>query len=142
MADSAGQLPVFCETALEALDYTVKACGGYKAVGAAMRGDKAPDQAGQWLRDCMNANKPEKLGPDQVDQLLAYGRERGVHVYMQYLAARHGYAAPIALTSEDKAAVQTAAVLRVAKQISLALGELTSLGVDVNALIATQGPAK
>src|SRR5258708_37889344 len=86
------QLPVFADWN-DALDGVVHALGGYKKVGTLLRPEwqARPEAASQWLRDCLNAEKRERLDPDQVLMLLRLAREAGYHAAEFWLAARIGY---------------------------------------------------
>lgn len=83
----------FYEDVNDALIALVTALGGYKKVGPSMRPELPIDQAAQWLRDCMNPARREKLSPEQVILLLRYGRECGFHAAMHFLAFATGYKA-------------------------------------------------
>lgn len=124
---------LFFESVAEVLDHTIKALGGYKFVGAALRGDKAPDQAAQWLRDCLNPEKREKLDPDQLFVLVRMGREKGVHAYMQYLSAELRYAPPKALSDDEKREADAAVLVTAMQQVAQIFNGLRAQGVDVSA---------
>lgn len=133
------QQSLFFENVHEVLDYTIKALGGYKKVGAAMKPERAPDAAAQWLRDCLNSDKREKLGPDEVLMIARLGREKGVHAYAQFMAAQLDYAAPVPLTPEDKADAQRDALLRAGLAIAEQVRLLQASGIDLSELAAVAG---
>lgn len=85
------QQELFFETAEEALAAVVAAAGGFKSVGHRMRPDLAADQAGNWLRDCLNPHKRDKLSPGQLVLLLAEGKRAGAHGAMHYFEREAGY---------------------------------------------------
>lgn len=98
------QVPLFFESPEEALSHLVGALGGAKTVAAAMRPDLSPDNAARWLKDCLNADRRERLAPGQVMYLLRLGREHGIHDAMNYLAGDCGYATPEPITAADEQA--------------------------------------
>lgn len=98
------QSALFHESITDALREVVQALGGIKKVGAAMRPEKTVDEAARWLADCLNADRREKLCPEQVLWLLREGRKTGCHAAMSYLAGEAGYAAPITIEPEDELA--------------------------------------
>lgn len=65
------------ESIYDALRACVHVLGGFKKVGPMMRptfGDAA-----QWLRNCVNAEHPQKLDPEQVMWLLGAACHAGFH---------------------------------------------------------------
>lgn len=82
---------LFFDDLNDALRTVVQALGGMKAVGIRLWPDKAPDAAGRYLADCLNAAKSEKLSGDQILLLLRWGHDIGVHAGMQYIAQEAGY---------------------------------------------------
>lgn len=95
---------LFVDDIYVALNDVVRALGGYKRAGSAMRPELPADQAGRWLSDCLNRAKREKLDPDQVMWLLGKGREIGCHVAMHFIATTSGYAEPVMVEPEDEIA--------------------------------------
>ena len=81
------------ESVNDALVSAVKALGGYKPIGAKLRPELPPDQAGNWLRDCLNAGKREKLSPEQFVLILRMARESSYHAAMDFVAGDAGYKA-------------------------------------------------
>lgn len=75
----------------DALIDLVKICGGSKVVGLQMRPELSADDAGKWLRDCLNPDRREKLAPEQLVWLLRLGRERGHHDAMNFIGQDIGY---------------------------------------------------
>ena len=80
------------------------ALGGTKAVGSRMRPELSPDHAGRWLSDCLNADRREKLDPDQVMWLLKEARQVGSHGLMTYMTREAGYTAPQPVDPLDEVA--------------------------------------
>ena len=81
------------ETVNDALVSAVLALGGNKVIGAKLRPELPPDQAGNWLRDCLNPSKREKLSPEQFVLILRLAREKSYHAAMDFIAADTGYKA-------------------------------------------------
>jgi hypothetical protein len=80
----------------DALVDVVHQCGGSKEVASLLRPGMPADDAGRWLRDCLNPDRRELLSPERLLALLNLARQRGVHVAMQALGAETGYlVAPI-----------------------------------------------
>lgn len=78
----------------DALRHTVKALGGYDAVGADLWPGKTRKAAGAWLSDCLNPERPAKLDLEELSHVLRMARERGIHTGMHQLAEETGYARP------------------------------------------------
>jgi hypothetical protein len=81
------------ENVNDALQAAVKALGGYKKVGPKLRPELGEEAAGNWLRDCLNPSRREKLSPEQVIWLLRTAREAGYHSAMNFVAMDTGYKA-------------------------------------------------
>lgn len=79
------------ETFNDALIDVVKALGGSKVVGSAMRPELPASQAGAWLRDSLNPDRREKLSPEQVLFLLRRSCEVGYHGGMDFVGAQAHY---------------------------------------------------
>lgn len=99
-----GGLPIFMDWN-EALDSVVHALGGYKKVGVMLRPEleQKPNAAAQWLRDCLNPEKPERLNPDQVFMLLRLARTSDYHAAKHWMDAELGYEQGKPLKPEDEA---------------------------------------
>ena len=92
------------EDVLDALGEVVRALGGAKAVGSAMRPELPIDQAAQWVRDCLNANRRERFDPPQVLWMLRRGREANCHAAMHFFCDEAGYSRPAPLDPKDELA--------------------------------------
>ncbi len=77
----------------DALRDVVRELGGTKVVGHWLRPDLAPDQAGGWLKDCLNPERREKLSPRQVMAILRRAHDAGHHQLMEFIAGDSGYSA-------------------------------------------------
>jgi hypothetical protein len=83
----------FFEDINDALRQAVKALGGNKAVGSKLWPEKTATAAAQSMSDCLNADRREKLAPEQVVLILRMAREKGYHAAMQFIAFDTGYKA-------------------------------------------------
>jgi len=88
----------------DALTALVHALGGYKKVGVMLRPEwqTKPDAAAQWIRDCLNPDKREKLDGDQMLHLLRLGREVGFHAAKHWLDDELGYEKGAPLAPRDE----------------------------------------
>lgn len=96
------QQALFHESLADALQDCVRALGGAKSVGNAMRPEKTVDDARRWILDCLNPDRAEKFAPDQVLWILREARKVGCHAAMTYLARECGYADPQPIEPEDE----------------------------------------
>ena len=85
------QNPLFHEDWRDALRHTIKALGGFEAVGHDLWPAKSRKIAGSWLSDCLNAERPAKLDLEEIETTLRMARERGIHCAMHHLCDRVGY---------------------------------------------------
>lgn len=86
--------PLFHEDFRDALRHLVKALGGYEVVGADLWPSKLRKQAGNWLSDCLNPERPAKLDLEEVSALLRLGREAGIHCAIYQLCDELSYERP------------------------------------------------
>ncbi len=93
----------------DALDAVVHALGGYKKVGVLLRPElgSKPSSASQWLRDCLNQDRAERMNPDQVFMLLRLARAADYHAAKHWLDSELGYEQGRPLKPEDEAASLT-----------------------------------
>jgi hypothetical protein len=68
----------------------VSFAGGSKRVGPKVFPHKG-DKAGAWLDDCLNPDRPAKLGPEELVLICKLAAEVGFHGLMEYLARDLGY---------------------------------------------------
>jgi hypothetical protein len=89
----------------DALDGVVHALGGYKKVGVLLRPElnSKPQAASQWLRDCLNPDRAERLNPDQVFMLLRLARGIDYHAAKHWMDAELGYEQGRPLSPTDEA---------------------------------------
>jgi hypothetical protein len=98
-------LPIFADWN-DAITGVVHALGGYKKVGVLLRPElrEKPISAAQWLRDCLNPDRAERLNPDQVFMLLRLARQANYHAAKHWMDAELGYEQGRPLKPEDEAA--------------------------------------
>lgn len=83
----------FFESINDALNAAITALGGFKKVGPKLRPELSEDTAAQWLRDCLNAGRREKLSPEQFLLILRMAHDAGFHASMNFVAFTTGYRA-------------------------------------------------
>lgn len=88
------QQKLFITDIHDALGDLVRALGGPKAVGLALKPEKASDDAAGWIKDCLNRNRREKFDPEQILWLLRRGREVGCHEPINWICTQAGYSVP------------------------------------------------
>ena len=99
------QSRLFSEDIYDALSDVVRALGGPKRVGALLKGDAvSAEDAGRWVKDCLNRNRRERFDPNELVFLLRKGREIGCHSAMNFLADEAGYERPKPLEPRDEMA--------------------------------------
>lgn len=108
------------EDELDAVRDAVRALGGTKEVGYALRPDLKPDAAGAWLKDCLNSERREKLCLSQVVRVMRLAHDSGYHAPALYLAAEMGYSAQPVEPADEVAALQRAFIESVAHQRAIA----------------------
>jgi hypothetical protein len=98
------QEPLFIEDIYEAARTVAMALGGTKKTGALLRPDLPADKAGEWLANCLNRTRPEKLDPEQLLFLSREGRRVGCHAIASFVSSDGGYTQPVPINPEDEAA--------------------------------------
>ncbi|MEW8119885.1 MAG: hypothetical protein AB2792_22210 [Candidatus Thiodiazotropha sp.] len=88
------QVELFHEDIYEALRTCIGALGGAKKVGVLLRPEMAADKAGNWLNDCLNTAKRDKLDIEQVLYILKEARKVGCHAAMFFIADDCDYRRP------------------------------------------------
>lgn len=105
----------------DALADLVRALGGPKPVGAKLRPDLPVDQAGNWVRDCLNAHRREQFHPSQVVLLLRMARDAGFHGAKNFLDDDTGYTRSTPRDPQDEVAeLQRAFIESVSHQRQIA----------------------
>jgi hypothetical protein len=96
------QPSLFHEDIWQALSDCVRALGGAKKVGAKLRPEIDPLDAGRWLLDCLNSARKEKLCLEQVLLILREARAISCHAGMAFIAKDAGYTEPQPAEPEDE----------------------------------------
>jgi hypothetical protein len=90
MISPEASLPLY-EDMLDMLADLVRQLGGPKKVGPLLRGSMPIEAAAQWIRDCLNRERRERLDPEQLLHILRLAREAGIHSGKFWLDAELGY---------------------------------------------------
>ena len=113
----------------EALAGAVNALGGSKKVGTILRPEwkDRPEAASQWLRDCLNAAKPEKLHQDQILMLLRLAKAADYHATKHWIDAEVGYEQGKPISPMNEAAKLQRQVIEAAHILKESLAKLEKL---------------
>ncbi len=95
------QLSLVHESLADAVAEVAIACGGKKKLAEALW--PTNNGAHSHLLDCLNPDRPHKLGPDELISIARIGRERGVDSVARYLCAEMGYEMPRPLNPDQEA---------------------------------------
>jgi hypothetical protein len=91
----------FYEGIEDALKTAVQALGGAKEVGKALWPDKSADNAGRFLLDCLNTERPAKLDYSQLIWIFRAARDKGEHAPFLWFANEVGYEAKPITKAEE-----------------------------------------
>ena len=94
---------MIAESINDALIEAVKALGGSKTVGMAIWPAKGVEAAQRHLLACLNAERPEKLSPDEAHHVERLARSKGCHVIAEFRNHDLSYAEPVPLEPKDEA---------------------------------------
>ena len=94
----------FFEDINDAMREAVRQLGGNKKVGAMLRPEIPLTQAENWIRDCLNPDRREKLSPEQVLLILVEARKAGYHGAMAFIAGHCGYDKPRPVSIDEQEA--------------------------------------
>src|SRR5258708_3578934 len=100
--DRPAQPRLFYDSFEDAVRQVVAECGGPKLVGAALWPAKTADAARTRLLDCLNPERQEKLGGDEMLMLMRMGRSRGCHAILEWFNQEAGYVAPVPINPDDE----------------------------------------
>lgn len=92
MSERTLQPRLVCENTLDMLDSLVKALGGPKAVGGMLWPTLDAESSGHRVRDCINPNRREHFGPDELLALFKRAREKQFHSAFEWVGDFVGYA--------------------------------------------------
>ncbi|MGN6313196.1 MAG: hypothetical protein ACTHMO_05470 [Rhodanobacteraceae bacterium] len=125
------QQSLFHESLAEALHDCIRALGGAKTVGHAMRPEKSIEDARKWLLDCLNPDRAEKLAPDQVLWILRESRKVNCHAAIAYINRECGYADPQPIEPEDERAALQREFVETGKTLRNLLARMEARGLKV-----------
>jgi hypothetical protein len=97
-------IPQVFETVNDAAREVVRALGGTKQVGPKLWPGKDQAEAQRHLNDCLNADRPQRMAPDELITLARWGRDIGCHALAQFFNERAGYAPPVPVSPGDEKA--------------------------------------
>lgn len=125
------QPSLFHETFQDALKDCVRALGGAKIVGHAMRPEKTIDDARKWLLNSLDDARAEKLSPDQVIWIMREARKAGCHAGAAYVMRECGYAEPQPLEPEDERAALQREFVQQSKALHALMTRMERSGLRV-----------
>lgn len=125
------QPALFIEDMQEALREIVRALGGSKAVGPMLWPEKTPDSAAQLLANCLNANRPERLTPEQVFFLFAKARQIGFHAAKRWFDEATGYVPGEPMEPEDERAKLQRMTISAVQELALLTARLEKLNAGM-----------
>lgn len=125
------QPSLFHESFGAALADCVRALGGAKAVGHAMRPEKTIDDARKWLLNALDDGRAEKLSPDQVVWLLREARKIGCHSAAAYVMRECGYGDPQPIEPEDERAALQREFVQMGKSLQGLFARMERAGLKV-----------
>jgi len=91
-------------TLLKALKDVVYHMGGAKRVAATLWPEKKISSAHALLLACLDANRREKLGSEDLIAIIRLGRDAGLHSAMDAFAEQAGYSRPSPITRDEERA--------------------------------------
>lgn len=98
------QRALFHEDVYEALRTDVMACGGTKSVGNALRPKLAVSAAGEWLNNCLNRARAEKLDAEDILFIKRLAKQNGSFATVFFEMDDIGMSHPISIEPEDEKA--------------------------------------
>lgn len=114
------------------------ALGGLQVVGHSLRPERDPALAGQWLSDCLNSGKRDKLSLAQISLIFRRAHALGAHEGWNRACAVHGYAPTTPVTPQDQLADALRQAERLRHESELAharlVGLMRSAGVFVEGM--------
>lgn len=118
----------------DCLETAIESAGGNKHVGAMLRPELDPVDAGKWLARCLNPDHQQRLNYAQEQLIYALACRQGEHEGFRAYAASIGYSIqPIDITGEVQALAARAE--RLAKQSAElsaeAIARMQAAGINV-----------
>ncbi len=118
---------MFIETLEEALREAVTALGGAKKVGSIFKPEMLSADAGNWLNDCLNPKKRDKLSYAQIMWILREARSVGFHSAINFICHDSGYSNPQPVEPESEQAKLMREFIEATKQQSRNVARMEEL---------------
>lgn len=96
------QIELIHEDIYEAVRGAVDACGGPKQIASLLWPAKPLAEARRLLLHCLDPERPEKLGLEELVMIGRLARERDCHLLAAWLMGEWRYQAPIPQDPEDE----------------------------------------
>lgn len=111
------QESLFYDSIQDALRDVIRACGGPKVVGCKLWPSLSPDRAANAVNDCLNPDRRQHFGEDEVIHLLRLGRDSECHVGMAFIAQACGYSDPVPVQPQDEIAALQSRFIEAAQSL-------------------------
>lgn len=98
------QEPLFFEDIFDCIRHACHKMGGLQKVGHTIRPKLSPPKAGEWLANCLNRTRPEKLDLEDFLLIKREAKATGCHVIAAFENQDSGYAPPQPIEPEDEKA--------------------------------------
>lgn len=133
------QQPLFCDNIYEALSHDCRAIAAHagnakawaKEVGHMLWPEKEADEAGRLLHNCLNAERPEKLDPQQVMIVIAKAREAGSYNTLHHICDQTLFTKPAPITPEDEGAKLQKEFIQAAKSLKSIMDRAERVGLSL-----------
>lgn len=120
-------LGLFNDDVYDAARDCVKALGGFKKVGFALFPEKGPEKAGNYLGDCLDRRRGEKLSLEHFILILKWARHAGCHIGMNFICLECDYREPEPVPLEEKTSALEAKIDANIKELSGMLDRYAAL---------------
>lgn len=121
------QTVLFHEDIYSAYRTDVQASGGFKVIGHKLRPTLKPDKAGEWLSQCLTADRPEKLSLEDQLFIKREARRSSSFAALTFEMQELCMTMPLPVEPEDKRAQlqrEFISAVGVLKNIETQLGKL------------------
>lgn len=111
---------LFHEDIYSAYRTDVQAAGGFKAMGSKLKPSLKPDKAGEWLSQCLTADRPEKLSLEDQIFIKAEARKHNSFAALTFEMQELCMSMPTPIEPEDERA-------RLQRDFIAAVGQLETI---------------
>lgn len=118
---------LFLENWREALRHAVLALGGMASVGMRLWPGKTPKQAETKLANCLNPDHDFKLDLEEIETIMRWARQEGVHCAMHQLADDLDYERPAIRAAKTAQQIIAEKRIRLAEQMKALADEEAAL---------------